>query len=183
MPKNIYLIKENYKKVEEVRKIENEIPSYEEFLNNYNQEQINYEDLTYENISSSKGFGPCSWGNSNCECYLSEGFIPLYVGCSTSYCSSMTSTSWFHAGGYNASSSKNTSCGALVISRQSRIKCFSCGTENNWNRWQFACSNHPTSYNSFDRSKFMNSLSVYGNLIKGDSYIKRTILERLITNF
>jgi len=60
MPKNIYLIKENYKKVEEVRKIENEIPSYEEFLNNYNQEQINYEDLTYENISSSKGFGPCS---------------------------------------------------------------------------------------------------------------------------
>jgi len=32
---NQYLIKENYKKVEEVREIENEIPSYEEFMKTY----------------------------------------------------------------------------------------------------------------------------------------------------
>jgi hypothetical protein len=36
MPKlNPYLIKENYKKVEEVREINTEIPSYEEFMKNY----------------------------------------------------------------------------------------------------------------------------------------------------
>ena len=60
MPKNTYFIKENLAKVEEVREIENQIPSYGEFLENYNQEQINYEDLTHEDINSNKGYGPCS---------------------------------------------------------------------------------------------------------------------------
>jgi len=63
MPKNTYFIKENYKKVEEVREIENHVPSLEEFLENYNQEQVNYDDLTYNDISSSKSYGPM-WGNS-----------------------------------------------------------------------------------------------------------------------
>ncbi|CAI2180010.1 12362_t:CDS:2 [Funneliformis geosporum] len=39
MPKNTYFIKENYKKVEEVREIENEVPNYEEFLKNYNSDE------------------------------------------------------------------------------------------------------------------------------------------------
>ena len=59
MPKNTYFVKENFKKVEEIREIENQIPSYEEFLKNYNQEQVNYDDLTHGDISSSKGYGPC----------------------------------------------------------------------------------------------------------------------------
>ena len=63
MPKNTYFIKENYKKVEEIREIKSEIPTYEEFLENHNQEQVNYDDLTYNDISSSKNYGPM-WGNS-----------------------------------------------------------------------------------------------------------------------
>jgi hypothetical protein len=35
MPKNPYLIKENYKKVEEVREIDNKVPSFEEFMETY----------------------------------------------------------------------------------------------------------------------------------------------------
>jgi len=58
MPKNTYFIKENYKKVEEVREIENQVPSLEGFLENNNQEQLDYDDLTYNDISSSKVYGP-----------------------------------------------------------------------------------------------------------------------------
>src|SRR5215217_5346113 len=41
-----------------------------------------------------------------------------------------------------------------------------------------------SSYNGFDRREFANSLMYYNNLIKGSSnyYIKKMILERLITN-
>ena len=61
MPKNQYLIKENLAKIEEVREIENKIPTYEEFLENYEKESpANYEDLTHKNISSNRGYGPCS---------------------------------------------------------------------------------------------------------------------------
>jgi hypothetical protein len=63
MPKqNQYLIpKENYKKVEEVREIENQIPTYDEFLENYEKEiPVNYDDLNHIDIGSNKGFGPCS---------------------------------------------------------------------------------------------------------------------------
>jgi len=58
MPKNIYSIKENIIKTEEVREIENHVPSLEDFLENYNQEQVNYNELTHEDISSSKNYGP-----------------------------------------------------------------------------------------------------------------------------
>ena len=87
MPKNIYSIKENLAKIEEVREIKNEVPSYEEFLENYNQEQVNYEDLVHEGIGSDKGFGPCSWNNPNCECYLSQGFVLLRMPCPIDNCS------------------------------------------------------------------------------------------------
>jgi len=64
MPKNTYFIKENYKKIEEVREINNEIPSYEEFLENYNADEKiskSYENElnSYGDIGVSKGFGPC----------------------------------------------------------------------------------------------------------------------------
>ena len=61
MPKNTYFIKDNVPKIEEVREIENRVPSLEEFLENYKKESpVNYEDLTHEDISSNKGYGPCS---------------------------------------------------------------------------------------------------------------------------
>ena len=86
MPKNIYLPKENYKKVEEIRELENQVPTYEEFVSNYNADKkVNnsYENEieSYSDIGVSKGFGPCHYPNLNCSCYVSEGFIPLYMSC------------------------------------------------------------------------------------------------------
>lgn len=45
MTKKYIIPKENIPKIEEIREIENEIPTYEEFLKNSNQEQVNYKDL------------------------------------------------------------------------------------------------------------------------------------------
>jgi len=64
MPKNIYLPKENIPKIEEVREIKNEIPTYEEFVKNYQADQEtnnSYENEieSYSNIETPKGYGPC----------------------------------------------------------------------------------------------------------------------------
>ena len=69
MTKNIYLPKENIPKIEEVREIETEIPSYEEFLKNYQVDQEtnnSYENElnSYSDIEVNKGFGPCAWRNN-----------------------------------------------------------------------------------------------------------------------
>ena len=61
MPKqNPYLIKENYKQVEEVREAENKVPSYEEFMRVY-EEPVNYNDLEGSSVEGQKGYGPCSY--------------------------------------------------------------------------------------------------------------------------
>jgi hypothetical protein len=90
MPKNIYSIKENVPKIEEVREIKSEIPTYEEFLKDYKQDQAvsdSYENEieSYSSIEASEGFGPCYYPNLNCSCYVSQGFISLYMSCP--YCS------------------------------------------------------------------------------------------------
>ena len=60
MPNNNNLIpKENIAKVEEVREIDNEIPSYEEFMKTYeNDDNLNYDDLNGGNAGEVKGYGP-----------------------------------------------------------------------------------------------------------------------------
>jgi len=66
MLKNI-ILKENYIKIEEVREIENEIPTYEEFLKSYEQSgEANYDDLNHNDIKVSKGYGSCSRSDCNC---------------------------------------------------------------------------------------------------------------------
>ena len=65
MPKNIYSIKENVPKIEEIKEIENQIPTYEEFVKNYQTDQeVNesYENEieSYNGVGVSKGYGPCS---------------------------------------------------------------------------------------------------------------------------
>jgi len=62
MPKNVYL-PENFPKIEEVREVENYIPTYEEFLRTYETEQkvsdsYRNELNSYSDIRVSKNFGP-----------------------------------------------------------------------------------------------------------------------------
>jgi hypothetical protein len=54
-------------KTETVYEIKNEIPSYEEFLKNYeNDGKVNYDDLNSGEVGESKGYGPCSRSDCNC---------------------------------------------------------------------------------------------------------------------
>lgn len=179
MPKNIYLPKDNIPKVEEVRKIENHIPTYEEFLKNYNQEKVNYKDLTHDDISSNKGFGPCSWNNSNCECYLSQGFALLRMPCPIDNCR-MTISNWFHSNSGYLSASSQTGCGTLVMSSNGRIKCSNCGTEESWKEWKFSCPNRQGIYNQMNDDGFMSSLSVAVNLEPNISPNRKRIIGVLV---
>jgi hypothetical protein len=135
MPKNIYLPKENIPKTEEIRKIETEIPTYEEFLNKYNQEQVNYSDLAHEDISSNGGCGPCHYSNADCTCYVSQGFIQLYVPCPAVGCSNNRSGfTWLHSkNGYlMTSTGQNDECGVLLVSNQGQIRCVNCRTSSHF---------------------------------------------------
>jgi len=57
MPRNM-ILKDNIPKIYEISEVENKIPTYEEFLKNYQSEQANYEDLTCQDISFGKNCGP-----------------------------------------------------------------------------------------------------------------------------
>jgi hypothetical protein len=76
MPQNI-IPKDNIPKIFEVREVENKIPSYEEFLKNYQADQEvsnSYENElnSYDDIGINKGFGPCNWSNPRCSCRYGE---------------------------------------------------------------------------------------------------------------
>lgn len=132
MPKNTYFIKENYKKAEEVREIENEIPSYEEFLKNYNtDEKVNdsYENElnSYGDIGIAKGFGPCYVCNKPIE------WTNLYIPCLVADCGNRNLTYQTHSNG----------CGGnLEVSTRGYIRCKRCWVESHIDNWNFSCSSH-----------------------------------------
>lgn len=67
------IVKENYKKVEEIREVDTEIPTYEEFMKNYKvDDKVNYDDLSVSggNVGEVKGYGPCSGSDCNCSCSM-----------------------------------------------------------------------------------------------------------------
>ncbi|CAI2192708.1 7115_t:CDS:2 [Funneliformis geosporum] len=139
MPKITYFIKENYKKVEEVREIENQIPSYEEFLKNYNADEKvsdSYENElnSYDDIGVNKGYGPCY------VCYKD-----------THGCSSFHSSYWCHAPG----------CGSkLQVSNKARIRCSGCSFNCDLKDYYFACSSHRGDYRTMNRSSFNKALGI-----------------------
>jgi len=183
MPKNI-IPKENIPKIEEVRELKNEIPTYEEFLKNYQADQEisdSYENElnSYSDIGTSKGFGPCSWNNPNCECYLSQGFALLRMPCPIDNCR-MTISNWFHSNSGYLLASSQTGCGTLVISSNGRIKCSSCGTEENWKEWKFSCPNRQGNYNQIDVDSFMSSLSFTTNIEVNSNPNKKCIIGGLV---
>lgn len=57
----------NKKPLETVYEIKNEVPSFEEFMKNYeSDDNLNYDDLSGGDIGEAKGYGPChSCGNRN----------------------------------------------------------------------------------------------------------------------
>jgi hypothetical protein len=78
------VIENQIPKTETVYKIKNnyEVPSYEEFMKTYETDgNVNYADLNDGNVGEVKGYGPCSYCNKDCTCYVSSGYAPLYMSC------------------------------------------------------------------------------------------------------
>ena len=76
------LIIENKKPFEIVQEVNNEIPSLEEFMKTYESDgNVNYDDLSAGDVGTEEGYGPCSWHNPKCTCYVSSGYVPLNTAC------------------------------------------------------------------------------------------------------
>jgi len=182
MTKNNLIPKENYKQVEEVREIESEIPTYEEFLKNYQADQEvskSYENElnSYSDIGINKGYGPCNWNNPHCNCYVSQGFIPLNSACPTS-CGGKMAYNWTHLGACLASSNQNSGCrGNLIISRYAHIKCADCGEEGSWREWVFKCSSHYGYKYITDNRTFIVALNLASGMLSDDARTQEIIRE------
>lgn len=71
--KNPYLI-ESKKPVEIVQELKSEIPSFEEFMNNYESDENIANSYCLENQNQAKGYGPCGDDyNCSCKCKWKSG--------------------------------------------------------------------------------------------------------------
>lgn len=171
MPKNIYLPKENIPKIAEVREIETEIPTYEEFVKKYQTDQevnesyeseFNY----YGDIEINKGFGPCAWRNNQ----YGERFTSLRIPCPIDGCGNTSITNLTHTGG----------CGGnLEISNQARVKCLRCGAVNHVSSWNIACSNHSGYYSQININSLQRALGVALSNGSMDSDIVMELIQHL----
>ena len=80
-------IEVNKKPFEIVQEVNNEIPSYEEFLKNCDGKGINYADLNSGDVGTKQSYGPGVEG-ANCYkyCYYCRKDVPV-LSSSSSYCS------------------------------------------------------------------------------------------------
>ena len=168
MVKESNLIIENKKPFEIVQEVNNEVPSFEEFIKSY-EGDVNYADLNGSDVGTNKGYGPCSWHNSKCTCYVSDGWIPLNSGCPSCTYSAGNSYQWVHAG-----------CGGqMYISLNARIKCFkpSCSRDLKWNEWGFKCDhvNHTGYWQATSGRALLTALSIATGMNSDDSRVMRMI--------
>lgn len=136
------------KPFETVYELKNEVPSFEEFMKTYEaDESLNYDDLTFSDISEVKGYGPCRGSNkkywctcdcnrSDCDCkydstYGHERWTKLYLDCPV--CRDGDLSYWVH-GADNRDA---------WISNKARIKCDKSDCLNDEIKYvRFACSKH-----------------------------------------
>src|SRR2546429_4142043 len=73
--------------VYEIKGDEYKVPSFEEFMKDYKaDENLNYDDLSGGSVGEVKGYGPCSEGgcsysDAECQCYIGQFYVPLYLVC------------------------------------------------------------------------------------------------------
>jgi hypothetical protein len=60
---------ENKRPFETIYEIKNEIPSFEEFMKDYKDSNLNYDDLNSGSIGEVRGYGPCKNSLCGCDCY------------------------------------------------------------------------------------------------------------------
>lgn len=161
----VYELKDEYK-----------IPTFEEFMKTY-EGSVNYADLSGSSVGEAKGYGPCS--SSSCECYVSQGFISLYLGCPATGCGGDGyAHQWIHGGGCS---------GPMYIHRDADLKCMRCNTRDYITDWVFKCRNyekHQGKYLSTTEDDCIEALSavmrLYPNKPAAVKRIARQIVDKLM---
>jgi len=149
-------IEVNEKPFEIVQEVNNEIPSYEEFIKNYEKGDVNYDDLSGSDVGEVKGYGPCLYSNADCTHYTSSGWVQLYLGCPAVECGERARnySTWVHA-----------RCGyPIYISKNLEMQCISCENPSYMLSWRFKCSSnkHKGGYRETNYEIFANALTLIG---------------------
>lgn len=156
------------KPFETVYEMKYETPSFEEFAKDYESGNLNYDDLNSGDVGSSKGYGPCSYSNKDCTCYVSSGYAPLYMSCPS--CSNNTLSVWVHSG--------NSCYGPMYISEYLWLECKRCYTSGRWKEWQFSCSQHQGYKYATSSATFQNALRL-GLALQAGNYQMQDLVKRI----
>jgi len=148
------MVKEILPKVEEIRQIKDEIPSYEEFLKNWKKDkrvQASYESEFNASDGLGKGYGPCF------VCDLAKSnprWTPLKVVCPADDCpdryKDRQPTEWVHTGCW----------GDMEIAINGIIRCKRCYASDFIGDWDFACSAHQGEHLSTSYTAFKSAVKV-----------------------
>jgi hypothetical protein len=170
-------IEVNKKPFETVQELKNEYetPSFEEFMETYEADEKiidSYRDeIEYVNGWVSKGSGPCSWDNKDCECYLPR-FISLYLPCPATDCKATNKqpSFWKHSG-----------CGGrMYIEEDAWIKCMSCSEYGYITDWSFACRHHNGQHWKTRNEDCIEALSVAMSVYKDKTSAVRKVAGKII---
>jgi len=155
---NNNLIIENKKPFETVQEVNNEIPTYEEFMKTYESDgNLNYDDLSGGDVGEVKGYGPCR------VCSQPTRSVAFKLACPAVYCDDKTPGYWSHVG-----------CGdsRMQITNKGDISCDSCGDSYSMVNWNFACSRHRGDYRSIGRDSWDKCMSVALGLGKVNQVVR-----------
>ena len=170
-------------KTEMVYELKNEVPSFEEFMKTYESDgNLNYDDLNSGgNIGEVKGYGPCSWDNPDCECYISASdgrYVPLYLVCPAPkdrypWCTDKTRGQFTHG--------SNNCGGRRYINTDLMVKCMKCGSVNHVTKSVFRCSSHKDdAYIGASKSEFGKAITMLNNLSKNRGGVIREYTDMMV---
>ena len=138
-------------------------------------------DLQNQLGGNEKGYGPCSWDNPDCECYISasEGrYVPLYLVCPAPkdrypWCTAKTPGQFTHG---------NNNCGGRrYINTDLMVKCMKCGSVNHVTKSVFRCSIHKDDeYIGASKSEFGKALTILNNLSKNKGEVTRIYISKMV---
>ena len=121
--------------------------------------------------------GGCSYSDAECQCYINQFYVPLYLACPAPkyqppyYCSDTTKGQWRHK-----------DCrGRMFINDDLNIKCMKCKDNGSVENWTFACASHPGKYEWASKDEFKSALGYLNNLWK-NNYAGRKLIEKMIDN-
>jgi len=157
---------------EEVAYLNNITPSYEEFMKTYkSDDKVN---ASYESEINSygdlvKGYGPCSYSNPKCICYIEQGWISLNSACPSCTYAPNTKHQWYH----------NWCGGQMYISLDAHIKCMRCSMDLKWKEWKFKCDHveHKTHKEPLGGHEFMTALNIASSMHGDNQRVLRMVVQ------